>query len=68
MRWLRILRLQCREFWQEIFADIERGRIIAATRSLEEMEKRLARTRFDLDRLHAPESIIMAALQRRSKG
>ena len=68
IRFFRIKRLQWREFWQEFFADIERSRLHDSKRNLEEMEKRLSRTRFDLDRLHAPQSLIMAALQRRSKG
>ena len=67
MRWLTILRLQARETWLEILRDVESGRIMDAQRNLEEAERRLAKTRFDLDRLHAPQSIIMAALQRRSK-
>ena len=67
MRWLTILRLQARETWLEILRDVETGRIMDAQRNLDEVEKRLERTRFDLDRLHAPQSLIMAALQRRSK-
>ena len=67
MRWLTILRLQARETWLEILRDVETSRILDAQRNLEEVDRRLARTRFDLDRLHAPQSIIMAALQRRSK-
>ena len=67
MRWLTILRLQSRETWLEILRDVETGRILDAQRNLEEAERRLARTRFDLDRLHAPRSLIMQALKRRSQ-
>ena len=67
MRWLRILRLQARETWLEILRDVESGRIIDAQRNLEEVDRRLAKTRLDLDRLHAPASLIMQALKGRSQ-
>ena len=67
MRLLTIWRLRARELWLEILRDVESGRIMDAQRNLAEVDKRLARTRFDLDRLHAPQSLIMAALKRRSQ-
>ena len=65
MRTLTIWRLKARELWLEILRDVESGRIIDAQRNLAEVDRRIAKTRFDLDTLHAPRSLIMQALKRR---
>lgn len=67
MKWLRIWRLQCREVWLGILIDVEQGRILDAGRNLAEAEKRMARTRFELDAMYAPQSLIIQALRRMSK-
>lgn len=64
MKRLRILHLKWQRFWLCMAVEIDEAAVAQHQPSLERNRARLQHVEFELDKLYAPQSLIMEALRR----